>query len=572
MQNYSKLYALWLERAQDPAIRAELESIRGDEDAILDRFYKDLEFGTGGLRGVIGAGTNRMNIYTVSRATQGFANYLCGVKPGASVAIAYDSRINSTLFARTAACVFAANGIRVHLFPELAPTPLLSFAVRELGCDGGVVITASHNPSKYNGYKAYGPDGCQLGLDASERVIREVERVDLFADVKTVDFDEALASSRIAYIDHALIERYLDRVQAQSVRPDAVRSADLSVIYTPLNGTGNKPVRAMMSRIGVSKVTVVPEQVQPDGNFPTAPYPNPEIREAFTCALRLAETECPDLLIATDPDCDRVGIAVRGQDGEYTLMTGNEVGALMLHYILEGRTAAGTLPARPVAVKTIVSTAICDKIAAKYGCEIIDVLTGFKFIGEQIGLLERTGEENRFIFGFEESYGYLAGSYVRDKDAVFASMMICEMAAYYQRQGKTLLDEMDALYAEFGVYLHTQLNIAFEGAEGMEKMKQIMSNLRETAPSEIAGLRVERVSDYLRSETVDCKTGARTALTLPKSDVLSYALEGGAGVIIRPSGTEPKIKVYLTAIADNESSAQTLEQRLCDGVRQSFGF
>ena len=405
--DYRTIYQLWREKATaDPDLQIELQAIEGDDEGITDRFYKDLEFGTGGLRGVIGAGTNRMNVYTVGKATQGLADHINSVTDAGSVAIAHDSRIKSDLFARTAASVLAANGIKVHMYKELMPTPMLSFAVRHLHCTAGIVITASHNPAKYNGYKAYGPDGCQLTLDDSEHVLSLIEKVDTFTGVKTVDFDAALADGRISYIDQAVIDAYLDEVAARSVHPEALKEGGLRVIYTPLHGTGNKPVRAILRRMGVEHVTVVPEQELPDGNFPTAPFPNPEIREAFGCALKLAETVQPDLLLATDPDCDRVGIAVR-RDGEYVLMTGNEVGALLLNYILSERTALGTMPKRPVAVKTIVSTDLCYPIAEKYGCQMIDVLTGFKFIGEQIGLLEQKGEDDRFVFGFEESYGCL---------------------------------------------------------------------------------------------------------------------------------------------------------------------
>ncbi len=570
--DYRTIYQLWREKATaDPDLQTELQAIEGDDEGITDRFYKDLEFGTGGLRGVIGAGTNRMNVYTVGKATQGLADHINSVTDAGSVAIAHDSRIKSDLFARTAASVLAANGIKVHMYKELMPTPMLSFAVRHLHCTAGIVITASHNPAKYNGYKAYGPDGCQLTLDDSEHVLSLIEKVDTFTGVKTVDFDAALADGRISYIDQAVIDAYLDEVAARSVHPEALKEGGLRVIYTPLHGTGNKPVRAILRRMGVEHVTVVPEQELPDGNFPTAPFPNPEIREAFGCALKLAETVQPDLLLATDPDCDRVGIAVR-RDGEYVLMTGNEVGALLLNYILSERTALGTMPKRPVAVKTIVSTDLCYPIAEKYGCQMIDVLTGFKFIGEQIGLLEQKGEDDRFVFGFEESYGYLAGSYVRDKDAVVASMLICEMASFYKGQGKSLLDKMEELYAAYGMHLNTQKSFVCEGVTGMERMQEIMDDLRRNPPASIGGRKTLRVLDYEASTDVDTATGQSVPITLPKSNVLSFKLEGSAGVIIRPSGTEPKIKVYLSCRGKDRAEAGEIAQKLGDDMSRIMGF
>lgn len=572
MNDINRLFDLWCNRVTDEKLLSELESIKGDSEGILDRFYKDLEFGTGGLRGVIGAGTNRMNIYTVGRATQGFANYIkkaAGSNP--SVAIAYDSRINSDVFSKTAAGVFAANGIKVFIYPELAPTPMLSFAVRNLKCDAGIVITASHNPSKYNGYKAYGPDGCQLNLEASEAVIEEIGNIDIFDGVKRMDFDAGIADGIIEIIGDEVYQEYYKCVMAQSVNPDVFAKAKLNVVYTPLNGAGNKPVRTVLSKMGIVDLTVVPQQENPDGNFPTAPYPNPEIRQAFECALKLAEKVKPDLLLATDPDSDRMGIAVRNGD-DYVLMSGNEVGAMMLDYLLSQRMQKGTLPHNPIAVKTIVSSAICDKIAEKYGCEMVSLLTGFKFIGEKIGQLEKVGEENRYIMGFEESYGYLAGTYVRDKDAVFASMMVCEMASYYKLQGKSLLDVMNGLYKEYGVYHHEQLNIAFEGASGMEKMKSIMSNLCENAPKTINNIKIVKVSNYIKSIECDIDSGKTSAITLPKSDVLSFVLENGSQVIIRPSGTEPKIKVYLTTQGETSEEAESLSNAIGEDVKKSFGF
>ena len=546
-------YNLWLDRATgDPDIKNELLNIKDDESAISDRFYKDLEFGTGGLRGEIGAGTNRMNIYTVGKATQGLAEYILSVNKNGSAAIAYDSRIKSDVFAHAAASILAANGIKVYIYKELMPTPMLSFAVRHFGCDAGIVITASHNPAKYNGYKAYGPDGCQLNLEASKYVLSIMDSVDIFDGVKTMDFDTAIIEGKIQYIDEAVIEKYLDEVQKCSVANN-VDLSGLNVIYTPLHGSGNKPVRAILKRIGINNVTVVPEQELPNGNFPTAPYPNPEIKQAFEVALSLADEVNPDLLLATDPDCDRVGIAVK-HNGEYKLISGNEVGALLFEYIINRRIENGTMPKNPIAVKTIVTTEICKKIAEEYGVELIDVLTGFKFIGEQIGLLEQKGEENRYVFGFEESYGYLAGSYVRDKDAVVASMLICEMVAYYKNSGLTLIDVLEKIYQKYGYYYCSQKSYTFEGETGMKHIAQVMENLRNTPPADILGSAVVTINDYEFSVSTDIRTGNKTSIILPKSNVLSFFAADGSSLIARPSGTEPKIKFYLSAVSDTDKS------------------
>ena len=560
--NTSELYSLWLEKAvDDPDLIAELKGIEGNDDEIYDRFYRELEFGTAGLRGVIGAGTNRMNIYTVRKATQGLAEYVLD-KGGESVAIAYDSRIKSTLFAEEAAKVLAANGIKVYIYKELMPTPMLSYAVRELHCTSGIVITASHNPAKYNGYKAYGADGAQLSVENSAKVLSFVDKVEMFGGAKTMSFDEGITSGIIEYIGDELVEKYLETVKTRSVEKV---TADLNVIYTPLNGTGNKPVREILKRIGIKNVTVVPEQEFPDGNFPTAPFPNPEIRQAFECAINLSKSVEADLLLATDPDCDRVGIAVKNGD-DFTLMSGNEVGACLLDYILSRRKANGTLPENPVAVKTIVSTPLADKIAAKYGCKLINVLTGFKYIGEQAGILEKKGEQERFVFGFEESYGYLAGAYVRDKDAVVASMLICEMAAYYKNLGKNLLDVINELYAEHGMVFTSQNSFTFEGAAGMKKMQDIMDDLRRLPPKKIGENQVVAISDYETSEKLELKSGKKSVITLPKSNVLYYDLdENGSNLIVRPSGTEPKIKVYITSVdADREKAKSRAEMWLWD--------
>lgn len=555
-------YTLWLEKAtEDIDLTAELTSVANDPEAIRDRFYQELAFGTGGLRGVIGAGENRMNVYTVRKATQGLANYLKARYTEPAVAISYDSRIKSDYFATEAARVLAGNGCTVHLFPQLEPTPVLSYAVRYYGCQAGIMVTASHNPAKYNGYKCYGADGCQM-TDADANAVTEcIRALDIFEDVKVADFDAAVEDGRIQMIGDELLESYLGKVMEQQVNPGVCAEAGLKVIYTPLNGAGNVPVREVLRRVGVANVQVVPEQELPDGNFPTAPYPNPEIREAFGCALAMAQKEQPDLLLATDPDSDRVGIAVRGADG-YTLMSGNEVGCLLLDYILSCRLAAGTLPKEPVVIKTIVTSNMAAEIAKKYGCELRDLLTGFKYIGEQIGLLEKEGTPERYVFGFEESYGYLAGAYVRDKDAVVASMLIVEMASYYRQKGITLLDRMAQLYEEYGVYRNSQVNVAFEGEQGMIAMGELMASLRQTPPTEIGGCKVLSCADYEERKYTDYVSGDVLPLTLPRSNVLSYTLAGGAGVIFRPSGTEPKIKAYITATGKDLTAALALEEAL----------
>lgn len=567
----NKLYNEWLANATaDPDIINELNEIKNDPEAINDRFYKDLAFGTGGLRGVIGAGTNRMNIYTVGRATQGLAEYVNSVTDKGTVAIAYDSRIKSDVFAKHSAAILAANGIKVYIYKELMPTPMLSFAVRYFKCDAGIVITASHNPAKYNGYKAYGPDGSQLGLDASEYVLSIMNKVDIFNEVKTTDFDEAVKNGQIEFIDESVIESYLDNVQAQQVNKAVCSDNDIKIIYTPLHGSGNKPVRAILKRIGLNDVTVVPEQELPDGNFPTAPYPNPELRQPFECALKLAEELNPDLLLATDPDSDRVGIAVN-HNGDYVLLTGNQVGALLLNYVLSQKKALGTLPEKPVAVKTIVTTELCQKIADKYGCQLINTLTGFKFIGEQIAILEAKGEIERYQFGFEESYGYLAGGYVRDKDAVVASMLICEMVCYYKTLGKDLLDMLNELYSEFGYFSNTQVSFTFEGQTGMEKMADIMAELRQTPPTSIAGTAVTQVADYVGSVRTFLPDNRKEQITLPKSDVLEFILENDCSVIIRPSGTEPKIKIYISTIGTSMENAVEISNSITASIKGLLG-
>ena len=558
-----ELYQSWRKNAiDDPDLQSELSAIENDAEAIQDRFYRDLAFGTGGLRGVIGAGTNRMNIYTVRKATQGLANYVKEAFSEPSVAISYDSRIKSTDFAKAAAEVLAANGVKVHIYTELKPTPMLSFAVRALHCSAGIMVTASHNPAKYNGYKAYGSDGCQMTIDAADAVLAKINALDIFNDVKHMPFDEALAAGMISYIGDDVIEDYFRNVLAQGINTDLCAKSGLKIVYTPLNGTGNKPVRTILNRIGIQEVTVVKEQENPDGNFTTCPYPNPEIREALQLGLQYCDQVKPDLLLATDPDADRVGIAVPDGKGGYALFSGNEVGAMLLEYICEQRVQKGTMPKHPVAVKTIVTTDIVEAICKAYDVELIEVLTGFKFIGEQIGFLEEKGEEDRYIFGFEESYGYLAGSYVRDKDAVVASMLICEMAAYYRTKGISMMQARENLYQKYGVYVHAQHSFTFEGESGMIRMQNIMEHLRIHRPEQIDNLKVIQFADYEKQVSIDLTTGTETAITLPQSNVLSFTLEQGAKVIIRPSGTEPKIKAYYTTTAATEAEAAAKKDEL----------
>lgn len=573
-----------------PKLRRELESLEhrlekdsGDNDAredLYDRFYKDLDFGTGGLRGILGAGTNRMNIYTVRRVTQGFADYLRGRYENSgkplSVAISYDSRLNSQRFALEAGGVLVANGFKAYIYPELMPTPALSFAVRHYGCCGGIMITASHNPSNYNGYKAYNEEGCQVDLAESADIISCIEKIDIFKGVKTspVDwstFTEGPVSgdgkeSILSVIPEEVIDEYITAVKKTRV---GIVCDNLEVVFTPLNGAGNKMVRRILDEIGLKTVLVVSEQELPDGNFPTCAYPNPEKEEALFKGLQLCyNNPISDLLLATDPDSDRLAIAVRDQNKEdgtvsYVRMTGNEIGVLLLDFICARR----KLPERPIAMKTIVSTKLADQVAAHYGVEIIDVLTGFKFIGDQIGELEKKGEDKRFVFGFEESYGFLGGSYVRDKDAVEAAMLVCEAAAEYKREGKTLLNRMEEIYKQYGYYLNDLSEFAFKGPAGMEKMKAIMDSLRNNRLSEIGGKRVKQIADYAASQrwspggTCDMAAGYRP-IDLPKSDVLEYVLTDGSSLTIRPSGTEPKIKIYLSAKGATAEESKTVIEQL----------
>jgi phosphoglucomutase len=570
--DFMKLYNEWLENAtEDADLIAELESIKGNEDEIYDRFYKALTFGTAGLRGVIGAGTNRMNIYVVRQATQGLANYIIQKYGKGSVAISHDSRIKADLFMLEAARVLAGNGIKVYITSELQPTPVLSYLVRYFKCQAGIMVTASHNPAAYNGYKAYGEDGCQMTDVAANTVYDEISKLDMFKDVKIADFDEAVKSGMIEYVDESVYDTYLEKVMEQQVNPGVCNGADLKVVYTPLNGTGNKLVRKVLGKIGVNDVVVVPEQELPDGNFTTCPYPNPEIKEALAKGLELCEKEQPDLLLATDPDADRVGIAVKDYDGSYRLISGNEDGVMLTNYILSCKKASGKLPEKPVVVKTIVTTKLINKLCEKYGCELKNVLTGFKYIGEVILNLEKKHEENRYLFGFEESYGYLSGTYVRDKDAVVASMLVCEMAAYYKKQGKSLAEVIDGLYEEFGYYLNQTYSFEFGGAAGMQKMSDIMTAVRDNTPKSIAGYDVVKVSDYLLRKETDVATGSITDIDLPKSNVIALHLADDNAVIIRPSGTEPKIKLYITSVGKDKDNASEICEKLVVASKEILG-
>lgn len=571
MNDIKKLYDLWLTSAvADKDLIPELESVKDDEDAILDRFYKNLEFGTAGLRGVIGAGTNRMNVYTVNQATQGLADYLNESFENPSVAIAYDSRIKSKEFAESAAGVLAANGIKVYIYPELVPTPMLSFAVRRLNCSSGIIITASHNPSKYNGYKCYDPNGYQMTDEAAEKTYNYIQNIDMFTGVKTMDFDDALAEDMVDFIEDWLYDEFYEKVLSCRINADVIKKSGLKLIYTPLNGAGNKPVRKIFKKAGIKDVTVVKEQEKPDGNFPTCPYPNPEIRQAFECAIETAKGTDADLLLATDPDCDRVGIAVRDGD-DVVLMTGNEVGAMLCEYLLSNLKEQNKLPENPVVVKSLVTTPLIEAICKEYGAEVVDLLTGFKYIGELVTHMEIEGKEDNFIVGMEESYGYLRGIHARDKDAVVASLMIAEMAAFYKLKGMSLKQFMDSIYEKYGMYLNSVLNFAFEGASGMQKMTDIMNSLRENAPESFAGKKVVAIADYKESVVKDVLTGDVKEILLPKSNVLSYSLEDNSKVIIRPSGTEPKIKIYITAYDDTRANAEAKSALISADAEKMLG-
>ncbi len=571
MNDINALYALWCEKAVlDPDLKAELDSVKGNEDEILDRFYKNLEFGTGGLRGVIGAGTNRLNVYTVAQATQGLADYLNENFEEPSCAIAYDSRIKSDKFAEAAAGVLAANGIKVYIYPELMPTPMLSFAVRRLHCSSGIVITASHNPSKYNGYKCYDRRGFQMTDEAAAKTYEYIKKVDVFEGVKRMDFEDALAEDMVDFIEDWVKDEFTEAVLSKALNRELVKKSGLRVLYTPLHGTGNKPVRRVLKKLGVKELEIVKTQEKPDGSFTTCPYPNPEIRQVFEEGLKVAKDLKPDLMLATDPDCDRVGIAVLS-GGEYKLMTGNEVGAMLAEYTLSVLKERGELPENPVLIKTIVTTPLIADIAKAYGAELLDLLTGFKYIGEAITELEEKGEEERYVLGMEESYGYLAGTHVRDKDGVVAAMMICEMAAYCKANGKTLWQYMEEIYEKYGYYFNELDNYAFEGASGMKKMADMMDSLRNEPPKTISGSRVVWVGDYKTGKTHDLVSGDEGETGLPSSNVLSYRCENGSTAIVRPSGTEPKIKIYITAKADTRENAEKEGKRISDDMKNILG-
>ena len=555
---YMEDYQRWCSASlEDPALTRELKEIAGQEDQIKERFAVALKFGTAGLRGILGAGSNRMNIYVVRQATQGLANWVKTQGGSQLVAISYDSRINSDVFAKEAACVLAANGIKVRIYDALMPVPALSFATRYYHANAGIMITASHNPAKYNGYKAYGPDGCQMTDDAAAVVYAQIQKTDILTGAAWMPFEEGKANGLIAYVDEDCKEALYDAIKSRSVRPGLCRTAGLKLVYSPLNGSGLVPVTRVLHDIGITDITIVPEQEYPDGNFPTCPYPNPEIFEALRLGLELAEKSGADLMLATDPDADRVGIAIRCPDGTYELVSGNEVGVLLLDYICQGRIEKGTMPKNPVAVKSLVSTPLADKVAAHYGVEMRNVLTGFKWIGDQIARLEAAGEVDRFILGFEESYGYLAGSYVRDKDAIVGSMLICEMAAYYRSVGSSIKQRLEEIYAQYGRYLNKVDSFEFPGLSGMDKMAGIMSGLRSSPPTEIGGYKVEKVTDYQNTS----ETG------LPAANVLVYALDGGATVIVRPSGTEPKIKTYFTTLGKTLAEAEAQKETLAAALK-----
>ena len=551
MADVHELLDTWIENVTDEELLGELKAMReaGDESAITDAFFQDLAFGTAGLRGTLGAGTNRMNIYTVGRATQGFADYLVKNFENPTVAIARDSRNKGELFVKTTAAILAANGVTSYVYPKISPVPTLSWATRYLKCSGGICMTASHNPAAYNGYKAYGPDGCQITSEAADAISAAMNACDPFHDVKTMDFDEAVEQGLVKWIGDEVLDAYYDAVADKSVNnltPEQIANAPLKLVYTPLNGTGLIPVTKVLNKVGVTDITVVPEQRDPDGDFPTCPYPNPEIREAMQKGIDLCQEVKPDLLLATDPDADRVGVACADGD-DYTLLTGNEMGVLLLDYICKMRAERGEDLSRKVAVTTIVSSAMVDALAEEYGFELRRCLTGFKYIGDIITGLSDAGEVDRFIFGFEESYGYLSGDHVRDKDAVNASMLICQMAQYYKLQGLNLVQAMRALYEKYGYYHNKTVSLSYPGADGAAKMAGIMESLRAEAPVQIAGAKVEAVVDY-----ATCVNG------LPAADVIEFDLEGGNKAIVRPSGTEPKIKLYIFAKGEDAAAADAL--------------
>ena len=558
---YQDEYKRWLEADLiDCDLNTELQGIADDDEAIKERFAIALSFGTAGLRGTLGAGTNRMNIWVVRQATQGVAEWVKTQGGNQTVAISYDSRLKGWNFARDAAGVLAANGINVRIYDELMPVPALSFATRYYNCNAGIMITASHNPAKYNGFKAYGPDGCQMTDDAAAVVYDAIQKTDVLTGAKYISFAEGVERGLIKFVGEDCKEALYEAIEARQVRPGLCKTAGLKLVYSPLNGTGLVPVTRVLKDMGITDITIVPEQEYPNGYFTTCSYPNPEIFAALEMGLNLAKEVGADLMLATDPDADRVGIAMRCPDGSYELVSGNEMGALLLDYICAGRIEKGTMPKNPVAVMSIVSTPLAEKIAENYGVELRQTLTGFKWIGDQIAQLEAAGEVDRFIFGFEESYGYLAGPYVRDKDAIIGSMLICEMAAYYRSIGSSIKQRLEEIYAQYGRYLNKIDTVEFPGLSGMQKMADIMAGLRDNAPAAFGSLKVASVTDYAKPE----ETG------LPKANVLSYVLEDGAKVMIRPSGTEPKIKAYYTTLGKDLAAAQAEKDALSEAIKPIF--
>lgn len=555
---YKDEYRRWCQQVKEDYLLEELNAIKDNDREIEDRFLLNLEFGTAGLRGVLGAGTNRMNIYTVAKATQGLANYLLSEEEHPKVAISYDSRNRSREFAKISARVLAANGIKVYIYSTLMPVPMLSFAVRNTGSSAGIMVTASHNPAKYNGYKVYGPDGCQMTSESADKVLGEINKLDIFKDIKKVDFEKALEEKTIEYTPDSVINAYYEWCLGQMMRKDIFKKEPLQLVYTPLNGAGNLPVRHVLKTAGLENISVVKEQEMPNGNFPTCPYPNPEIKEAMALGLEQAKREKADILIATDPDCDRVGIAVK-EAGDYIMLTGNQVGILLVDYIAKTRKELGTLPENPILVKSIVTSSLADRVAKSHGVETVNVLTGFKYIGDTIKKLEEKGEKDRFILGFEESYGYLVGTEVRDKDAVVATLIICEMAAYYRSIGSSVYKALQEIYQKFGFYLNKVDSYTFEGLRGMDKMKEIMSALRANPLMKLGDYEVEAREDYKTLVHKDEKTGRVTDIKLPSSNILVYMLQGGHQVIIRPSGTEPKIKVYYSIKGKDRREADMIK-------------
>lgn len=567
--DYKQSYQQWLDSEMiDEEIKAELAGIT-DEKEIEDRFYKNLEFGTGGLRGKIAAGTNRMNIYTVGKATQGLAQYLVTTFEAPSVAIAYDSRNKSDVFASEAARVLAANGVKVYLYESLRPTPMLSFAVRHLGAQAGIVITASHNPKEYNGYKVYGSDGGQLTDNAANTVLGYINETDIFGGIKTMNLEEAEKQGLLVYIGADVDNAYYEKVAGLVINKDLVkeRASELNIIYTPIHGSGNIPVRTMLNKLGYTNVHVVKEQELPNGNFPTAPYPNPENPQVFEIAIQMAKEIGPDLIFGTDPDCDRIGVIVKEDSGEYKVLTGNQVGVLLTDYMLNARKIGGVLSSKDTIIKTIVTTEMAARVAESYGAQLMNVLTGFKYIGEKIEEFEQTGS-NTFVLGFEESYGYLSGGFVRDKDAVTASVLIAEMALYYKTQGKNLAQALHDLFEKYGFYKEALVSIQMEGKDGQEKIAEMITALRNNPPSEVAGVAINVAEDYKLSTRVNKVAGTTETINLPKSNVLKFILADDSWFVIRPSGTEPKVKIYASVVGTSAEDAEAKSAAFVGAIKE----